>query len=194
MSCATFELVRWFPQAQQIQLHLGSSTCDLARGVPSLFSLGRYSFVGVGISLADDIEHIRQDGILTTIALKLTEIYRAIREQDGLVRGVIVGVSIDLEIPRNEFPEQSSPNFKVITSVDNRFVPCRRQRFHAFAVTQPTHIDEINRYPIKLLLLPRTRHPRNICQCKRHIVFAKQIGQPPEPSPIPNFHDIPNGR
>ena len=55
-------------------------------------------------------------------------------------------------------------------------VPCRRQRFHAFAVTQPTHIDEISRYPIKLLLLPRTRHPRDVCQCQRNIVFAKQIG------------------
>ena len=67
-------------------------------------------------------------------------------------RVVVVGVSIDLEIPRNELPEQFSPVLKVVSPVDNRFVPCRRQRFHAFAVSKPTNADEISRYPIKLLV------------------------------------------
>jgi hypothetical protein len=39
---------------------------------------------------------------------------------------VIVGVSVDLEIPRNELPEQRGLLPQVVCSVDDRFIPRRR--------------------------------------------------------------------
>jgi hypothetical protein len=43
---------------------------------------------------------------------------------------VVVGVSVDFEIPRNELPEQRRPVPEIISPVDDRFVPCRRQRLN----------------------------------------------------------------
>jgi hypothetical protein len=72
---------------------------------------------------------------------------------------VIVGVSVDFEIPRNELPEQRGPVPQVVCSVDDCFVPRRCQTLDAFAVAQPSDVNEISRYQIESIFhFPRSGH------------------------------------